>query len=108
MLRLPLYNNPHAMIDFVLYNLGYPTFKETRPTPKLCVVIAQAYRLITLRFAFATKRQTAFFRIVSARFLDDLRVIHDVFDAFIGDGNDTLSYADHIRRKPDACVFVGA
>ena len=99
------------MIQLMLNDLRRPAGEVFRASLHFHGLILHLDGLIALALTGAAeKRQTAFFGVVRAVFLNDLGIEHHRVgrssSALVEKGDDTLSHADHIRRHADTVLSV--
>ena len=95
----------------MLNNLSRPAGKVFSACLHLQGLILHLDGLIALTLSEAAKkRQTAFFRVVRAVFLNDFGIEHHCVCRGSSDllekGDDALAHADHIRHRADTTFLV--
>ena len=99
------------MIHLMLNNLCRPASEVFRTRFHIQGLILHLDGLIALTLSEAAKkRQTAFFRVVRAVFLNDFGIEHYGIRRSSSDllekGDDALANADHIRHRADTTFIV--
>jgi len=96
------------MVNFVLNDLGRPTFIGFQPGLELRILVTDFDFPVARRFSWPTQqRQTAFFRFVLAGCRQNLRIKHRLNLSVFKKYDDTLAYTDHIGGHAHAAFPVG-
>ena len=100
--------NPIAMVDLMLDDLGCEALKDTRSGMERLILISNGDLPVSFCFSDACQRQTAFLCFVFSRFCGDLRVDHDHLHWTIAEYDDALLLTDHVGGHAYAAVLVGS
>ena len=102
-----LYQNPIAMIDFMLDNLRCEAFEGTGSMFERLILKLYGNLLPTLRFSYTRQRETAFLSFILAGLGGNDRVNHSHLKRPVAEYNDAL-FSDYVSSHANTAVQVVA